>query len=524
MSTAYNLSASPHTRDGLTTQRIMWTVVAALAPVTIMGVWYYGFHAFLVLLVSVATAVASEYAFCMFCRKPVTISDGSAVITGLLLALSLAPSVPLYVPLCGSMFAILVAKCCFGGLGKNFINPALAGRCFVLISFSSTVSSYKVDGITSATPMMTMRAGRAVSITQMFLGRTNAVIGSCILALLIGGLALWVLDIINGDIVLSVLISFTIFLVVFGGQGVDPKFLLAHLCGGGVMMGAFFMATDYTTSPVTRPGRILYGALIGILGAMFRVFSSVPDAFSYSIIISNLFVPLIDIFVVPKPYAYRKEAMALQRGEPKKNLLQRIPVPVMVLAVITLVSGFALSGVFTMTKSTIEEQKLLANSASYQAVIPAAQTFETDDDLERLLSEVGGDVYGSDFGRVTINSAVAGKDADGCLAGTAISVTSAEGFDGDITLTVGIDPEGRVTGISFTALNETPGMGMRADEPAFKDQFAGKKVDAFVLNGKTESDANIDSVSGASTTSGAVVNAVNAALDFYRTAKGGTQP
>ncbi len=523
MSTVYNISAGPHTRDGLTTKRIMWTVVASLMPVTVMGVWYYGFHAFLVLLVSVAAAVVSEYAFCVFCRKPVTVSDGSAVITGLLLALTLAPSVPLYVPLIGAMFAILVAKCCFGGLGKNFINPALAGRCFVLISFSSTVSSYKVDGISSATPMMILRGGRAVSITQMFLGRTNAVIGSCILALLIGGLALWVLGIINGDTVLSVLLSFTVFLVVFGGQGLDIRFLLAHLCGGGVMMGAFFMATDYTTSPVTRPGRILYGVLIGIMGAMFRVFSSVPDAFSYSIIIANLFVPLIDMFIIPKPYGFRKEAVAKQRGETRKKLIERIPVPVIVLTVIALVSGLALSGVFTMTRDIIEEQKLMANSASYQAVLPDAVTFEKDDAMETLLAQVGGDVYGSSFGRTTIAGAVIGKDAAGALAGTAVSVTNADGFDGNISLSVGIDPEGRVTGISFTELNETPGMGMRADEPAFKDQFAGKKVDAFVLNGKTSSDANIDSVSGASTTSGAVVNAVNAALDFYRTAKGGAQ-
>ena len=523
MNTVFNLSAGPHTRDGLTTQRIMWTVVAALVPVSVMGVWFYGFHAFLVLLVSVATAVVSEFAFCMFCRKPVTISDGSAVITGLLLALTLAPSVPLYVPLFGAMFAILVAKCCFGGLGKNFINPALAGRCFVLISFSSTVSSFKVDGISAATPMLTMRGGRAVSITQMFLGRTNAVIGSCILALLIGGLALWVLDIINGDTVLSVLLSFTIFLVVFGGQGLDYRFLLAHLCGGGVMMGAFFMATDYTTSPVTRPGRILYGTLIGIMGALFRVFSTIPDAFSYAIIIANLFVPLIDLFIVPKPYAFRKEAAALRDGEPKKKITERIPVPVVVLTIIALVSGLVLSGVFTMTKETIDEQKLMANSASYQEVVPTAVTFEKDDAMESLLAEVGGDVYGSDFGRVTIDSAVVGKDEAGALAGTAIGVTSSDGFDGDVSLSVGIDPEGRVTGISFTALNETPGMGMRADEPAFKNQFAGKMVDAFVLDGKTASDANIDSISGASTTSGAVVNAVNAALDFYRTAKGGAQ-
>lgn len=524
MNMSLNLSSGPHVRDGRTTSRIMYTVILALLPATAVGVWSYGIHALWVILSSVVTAVATEYVFDRICRKPNTVTDGSAVISGLLLALSLPPTVPLYVPVIGALFGVGVAKCCFGGLGKNFINPALAGRCFVLISFSNTVTTFQVDGVSSATPLAVLRGGHAVNITQMFLGTSNAVIGSSVLALLIGGLVLWVLDIIQGEICFSVILSFLAFMALFGGQGLDPKFLLAHLCGGGVIMGAFFMATDYTTSPVSRRGQILYGAMIGILGGLFRVYGSAADSFSYAIIIANLAVPMIDMYIVPKPYGRRPEALAALNGEPKKTWREKIPVPVVVLAVITLVAGAALSGVYTMTKDAIEEQKLLANTASYQEVCPEAESFETVEAVSQAIEALGGEVYGSDFGRAYINSAVVGLDASGNTVGYVISVTSADGFDGNITLSLGLNPEGAVNGIAFTELNETPGMGMRCGDPEFRDQFRDRAVSAFVLNkaGSASSEEEINSVSGASISSGAVVNAVNAGLDFFNNnVKGG---
>ena len=236
---------------------------------------------------------------------------------GLLLALSLSPSTPLYAPVLGAMFAIFVVKCFFGGLGKNFLNPALAGRCFLLISFGRSMTVFEVDGVASATPVAELAAGKAVNITQMFLGTSSGVIGSSILALLVGGLVLWAMDIIHGQIWVSVLVGFVVFMGLFGGQGFDPQFLLAHLCGGGVIMGAFYMATDYTTSPSSRLGQTVYGVLIGVLGALFRVAGSAADSFSYSIIIGNLFTPLIETYVIPKPFAYRKKAITLQNGEPQ---------------------------------------------------------------------------------------------------------------------------------------------------------------------------------------------------------------
>ena len=525
MNTALNISSSPHARDKWTTAFIMRAVLLALLPATIVGVLNHGFHALLIILVSVVTAVLCEFLFDKLCHKPDTWKDGSAAVTGLLLALCLSPRVPLHLPVLGSMFAILVAKCCFGGLGKNFINPALAGRCFLLISFGSLMSAYQVvDGVTTATPVAELLQGDAVNVTKMFLGTTTGVIGSSALALLAGGLVLWALDIIHGEICFSVLAMFTLVIGLFGGQGFDPKFLLAHISGGGVVMAAFFMATDYVTSPATPLGQMVYGVLIGLLGGIFRLFSGTADSFSYCVITGNLFVPLIDEYIIAKPFAYRKLAMARQHSAAGDPWYKRIPRPVIVLTCIALIAGLALSGVYAMTKDTIADQKRAEQAASYKVVLPDAESFEVDADIDKAIADLNGQVYGADFGRATINEAYVGVDAAGNPVGYAISVTSADGFDGNVTLALGVDTEGTVNGISFTELHETPGMGMRVDEDEFKAQFAGKSVTKFTLNkaGGSTADDEIDSVSGASTTSGAVVNAVNAGLDFFHSVvKGG---
>ena len=411
MSQTLNISAGPHVRDRWTTPFIMYTVLIALLPAAAIGVIvnivkYNSFNALWVILASVGSAVLTELLFCLVTKRPISIKDGSAAVTGMLLALSLSPSTPFWLPIIGSAFAILVVKCCFGGLGKNFINPALAARCFLLISFGNAMTQFPlVDGISSATPVAELAAGRAVDITAMFYGTANGVIGGSVLALLVGGLILWGLDIIHGEICFSVVVGFTLFMGLFGGQGFDPKFLLAHLCGGGVIMGAFFMATDYTTSPVSRLGQLVYGCLIGVLGALFRCFGHSADSFSYSIIIANLATPLIDTFIVPKPYAYRKSAIRKANGEKKPPIWQRIPKPVIALTLITLLAGVALSGVFKMTESTIDAQKLAAKQASYKVVCPDADHFVTDDDAEAALAALNGGVYGTKFGRTYINEA-----------------------------------------------------------------------------------------------------------------------
>ena len=505
-----NLSAGPHIRDRWTTPFIMMIVFLSLVPTAVIGVVVHGLHALWIILAAIGAAILTELLFCLVTRRRISIWDGSAAVTGMLLALSLSPSTPIALPIIGSVFAILVVKCCFGGLGKNFINPALAARCFLLISFGNAMTVFpKLDGISSATPVAELAAGKTVNITSMFLGTANGVIGASVLALLVGGLILWGLDIIHGEICFSVLLSFTLVMGLFGGHGFDPKFLLAHLCGGGVVMGAFYMATDYTTSPVSRLGQFIYGCLIGVLGALFRCFGHAADSFSYSIIIANLFTPLIDTFIVQKPYAYRKSAIARANGEQKLPIWQRIPKPVITLTLITLLAGVALSGVFTMTKDTIDAQKAAAQRASFKVVLPDA---DADDPFEPMEAPEG--TYGDGAYRKTvINEVYRGVGKDGSTVGYVFVITNSNGYSGDIKLSLGIKADGTVYGIAFTELNETPGKGSLAAEPAFKDQFNARLVDEFELNGS--GDNGIDAITGATITSNAVLDAVNAGLDYF---------
>ena len=513
MNAAVNLSAAPHARDRWTTPFIMRMVALSLLPATVVGILVYGWNAFFIVALAVVSAVASEWLFCKACRKPSTIWDGSAVVTGLLLALSLGPQTPLYAPVIGSVFAIVVCKGCFGGLGKNFINPALAARCFLLISFANAMAIKPVvDAVATATPVAAMKAGDAVNITKMFLGTADGVIGSSILALLAGGLLLWSMDIIHGQICFSVLIGFTVFLGLFSGKGFDPEYLLAHLCGGGVVMGAFFMATDYVTSPVSRLGQFIYGCLIGVLGGLFRLKGNTADSFSYAIIIGNVCTPLIDTYIVQKPFAYRR--IGKTRKASKEPF--RIPKPVIALTLIAAIAGVALSGVFSMTKDTIEEQKKLAEAAAYSAVCPEAKSFSFSDEAQEVLGEDGLDV-----GEAHINACYVGNDADGNAVGYALSVSN-KGFGGQIVMAMGLTTEGEIISISFTELNETAGLGMKAAEPDFRDQFGGKSGFLKLVKGATAAEDEISAISGASVTSNAVINAVNAGLEFYSTVlKGG---
>lgn len=507
-----NISSSPHTRSRLTTGGVMGNVVIAMMPAAFFGVYRYGLRAFLIILTAVLTAVGTELVFDWIAKKPMTIKDGSAVVTGLLLALSLSPTVPLYIPYLGALFAILFVKCFFGGLGKNFMNPALAGRCFLLISFGSAMTSYQVDTVSSATSLTALKAGSSVSAAETFLGFGGGVIGCSAAALLIGGIYLLVTGTITFEIPLGFIAAFLLFMGLFGGQGFSPAFLLAHLFGGGIVMGAFFMATDPVTSPVTRSGQLLFGVICGILCGLFRVKGSAADSTSYAIIISNMFVPFIDMYCIPKPLGYRRQKAA--SSEQKKG----IPKAAMSLTVITLAAGLILSSVYMLTKDKIAEQQMAENTASYQEVCPEAESFAYNDTLTAAVDALGGEVYDeASFGKTYVNEVVVGEASDGSVAGYVISVTSGDGYDGNISLSVGLSADGTVTGISFTELNETAGMGMRCDEPEFKDQFVNVKTDAFILNksGSSAAENEIDTVSGASTSSGAVVNAVNTALAFY---------
>ena len=203
----------------------------------------------------------------------------------------------------GAVFAIVVVKQLFGGLGQNFMNPALAARCFLLISFAGNMTYFVYDGVTGPTPLAELKAGEAVNTMDMLLGNIRGTIGeTSVIAIMIGAMFLLLMGVIDLTIPGSYLVSFVVFIVIFGGHGLDPQYITAHLCGGGLMLGAWFMATDYVTSPITTKGRIVYGVCMGLLTGLFRLFGGSAEGVSYAIIISNLLVPLIEKVTLPKPF------------------------------------------------------------------------------------------------------------------------------------------------------------------------------------------------------------------------------
>ena len=305
-----NVSSNPHVRDKMTTGRIMQLVVLALLPTTLFGIWNFGFRAFLVVLVTVASSVFFEWLYDRLMHKKNTVTDFSAAVTGLLLALNMPPQIPLWMPVLGSAFAIIVVKQLFGGLGQNFMNPALAARCFLLISFAGMMNNFSAaslgfDSVSGATPLAAMRAGQSVDLASMFIGRIPGTIGEVsTIALLIGGIYLLVRKVISWRIPVIYIGTVAVFVFIFGGF--DVNYVLCQVCGGGLIFGAFFMATDYVTSPITPMGQIVFGVVLGLLTGIFRLWGASPEGVSYAIILSNLFVPMIERVTLPK--AFGKEA------------------------------------------------------------------------------------------------------------------------------------------------------------------------------------------------------------------------
>lgn len=494
MSQLLHLSSAPHVRSSLSTKTVMRDVLVALLPTALLGVWAHGWYAGFVMLVSIAAAVVTEYVFNLVTKRGNTLGDASAVVTGLLLALTLPAEVPVYIPVLGSVFAILVVKCLFGGLGHNIMNPALAGRAFLLISFGAAMTGYTLDGVSAATPLAEIAAGNRVDIVAMCLGNTSGIIGSSALGLLAGGFYLLLSGGITWEIPTATIGSTAIFLAIFGGHGFDPAYMVPQLLGGGLLMAAFFMATDPVTGPSTTKGQLLYGALTGVLIGLFRVKGSAADSTTYAVLLANLFGNLIDELFIPVPYGFRIP----------KEFKKAIPKPVIILLVITLIAGAVLSGVYVMTADQIAMNNEMASQAAYKEVVPEADKFNS-------LTVENGTSGSTEIQRVL--EGVSGGD----VQGYAIEVHNAQSFDSGLTVVVGIRPDGTVTGLSFTELHETAGMGMRCDEPEFKGQFANVNVNAFTLNKGSASTADdvIDSVNGASITSGAVVDAVNAALSYF---------
>ncbi len=304
MSELFKVSSNPHIRSKATTNGIMTAVIIALLPATGFGIYNFGIRALFVVLTTVASTVLTEFLFGLY-RKKTTITDMSAVVTGLLLALNLPVNIPLWMAALGGVFAILVVKMLFGGLGQNFMNPALAARCFLLISFPSQMTDFNCDAYTGATPLAALKAGENVQIMDMIIGRTAGTIGeTSMIAILIGACILILLGIIDLRIPGSYIVTFVLFAGIFGGHGFDPAYLSAQLAGGGLMLGAFFMATDYVTRPITVKGQYVFGIFLGLMTGIFRIFGPGAEGVSYAIILGNLIVPLIE--KVTRPTAFGK--------------------------------------------------------------------------------------------------------------------------------------------------------------------------------------------------------------------------
>ncbi|MDP2754718.1 MAG: RnfABCDGE type electron transport complex subunit D [Nitrospirota bacterium] len=309
------VSVSPHVKSEETTSRIMWTVSASLLPATIMGFYFFGPRAIFTVALCILSAILSEQVFQKALKKKITVSDGSAFLTGLLLGMNLPPSVPFYIPIIGSFVAVIIAKQLFGGLGYNVFNPALIGRAFLLISFPKLMTIWsnpeaafiKMDAVTTATPLGILKeegAAKLVEVfgdkinlyTQLLVGHRAGSIGeTSVIALLIGAAFLFYKGYISWHIPVSFLGTAAIIAWIFGAKGAlfagDP---LLHLLSGGMILGAFFMATDYVTCPSIKNGQILFGIGCGFLTMLIRLKGGYPEGVMFAILIMNCFAPLID--------------------------------------------------------------------------------------------------------------------------------------------------------------------------------------------------------------------------------------
>lgn len=309
MSDLYNVSSGPHVRSQDTTGKIMGIVLLALVPASAYGIYHFGVNAAVIIVVSILACVLTELLYEVLMKQKITVTDLSAAVTGLLLALNMPPTAPWWLPVTGGVFAIVFVKMLFGGLGQNFMNPALGGRCFLVICFAARMTDFNYDGVTGATPLAMLRAGEAVDVRNMIIGNIAGTIGeTSVIAIVLGACIMLACGVIDLRIPATYLVSFIIFMGLFAGHGWDVNYLLAQLAGGGLMLGAFFMATDYATSPITGNGKIVYGIALGIMTGIFRCFSSSAEGVSFAIVFCNLLVPIIETLTLPKCFGKGGEA------------------------------------------------------------------------------------------------------------------------------------------------------------------------------------------------------------------------
>ena len=305
------VSSSPHIHTNNSVSKIMRDVIIALLPAALCGIYFFGLRSALVLFVTIVSAMLGEVLFELAVKKRITISDLSAAVTGLLLGMNLPPSIPLWMAAVGSVFAIVVVKQIFGGLGKNFMNPALAGRCFMLIAWTGAMTSFSlptgVDAVSAATPLALMKTGQDIpSMLSTFTGQIPGCIGeTSAIALIIGFIYLLIRRVVSVKIPLAYIVSFAVLTFLFGKNNTDMaqwQYTVYQIISGGLLLGAFFMATDYTTTPTTPVGMVIFGIGCGILTFAIRQFGGYPEGVSFSIILMNIAAPLIESATTPKPF------------------------------------------------------------------------------------------------------------------------------------------------------------------------------------------------------------------------------
>ena len=311
----FTVASSPHIRGDFRSSKLMLDVVIALIPALLVGIYVLGIRALVVTVVSMASAVLAEWLYCLVMKKSSTLPDCSALVTGMLFALTLPVTTPLYVVVLGSAFAIVVAKCMCGGLGQNVFNPALSARGFMmLVAPKYMVRFLSVDGVTEATPLhhMVMPALPEESLLDMFLGNCPGSIGEIsAMALLLGGVYLVCRKVISARIPLAYLGTVAVLTLVFAKTDSAVQWMLYSLLSGGVMLGAIFMATDYATSPVTARGQIVYGIGCGALTVIFRYFGLFPEGVTYAILLMNAVVWIIDRYTAPRRFGVKKGGAAV---------------------------------------------------------------------------------------------------------------------------------------------------------------------------------------------------------------------
>ena len=345
----FQITSSPQFHSGMSTSFVMGHVALALVPASLWGIYVFGWRALLVLLVSMAAAMLTEFVLGKITNSDNTLTDGSALVTGLLIGMNMPPAVPLFIPIIASFFAIFVVKWTFGGLGANWMNPALAGRVFVFMSWTGGMTTWtlpgrlgstgSLDAVTGPTPLGSLKtgllngvdgihgplqllAGEGVPVTykDLFMGNVPGCIGEVSAFLLLaGGLYLLLRKIISWHIPVSYIASFSLLVWIFGGNRYGTGFfsgdVLFHLLAGGFMLGALFMATDMATSPVTKKGKIIYGVGCGFMTFLIRFFGSFPEGVSLAIIFMNIFVPLIDRFIKPVTFGVPRKKESAKSKE-----------------------------------------------------------------------------------------------------------------------------------------------------------------------------------------------------------------